>query len=459
MAREEADTLDIPQADIGDAISMLSRIAPPGVAPLAPLAPLAVAQPQAPAPQVGQIVIPQPVNTVQVPPQMLQPQAPQPQAPQAPQPAQPPAQPPARPPVDLSKIADRFSKLPEAPAPAAPASVDTIPEAPAVGPDGKPDAKAAHAYAQLRSTAKRYEKEIVPALEQAKAAETVARQAAEAKVTAILAEKEKLEADKQGLIEKVGRLSLVESPQFQEKYGVRESAIRSKLAAALSSIQRVEPAQAEAMASRLLKASSDPETLGQLIADFHPRAAGAVEFAAQEFAALDQERGQELSNWRQSGLASGVQEAREAVIRSAEDRRKMAVDALEFARAAGNPFMAFDPADAEAATQAAGLGDAFQGFVQTASEEQLVKAAAEGFTAPLLYAQIEQQRTEIEALQSQIQSFRGAFRVPASSFLPSLQPQAPQPAAPAAKSAVDADDPELLLRRRLEGMIPRGPNA
>lgn len=450
MERAEADTLDIPQADIGDAISMLSRIAPPG------LAPLAAAQPQAPTPQVGQIVAPQPANTVQVPPQMLQPQAPQPPAP-LPQPALPAA--PARPQVDLAKIADRFSKPAEASQPVAPASVDLLPEAPTVGADGKPDAKSGHAYAQLRSTAKRYEKEIVPALEQAKAAEAAARQAAEAKVTAILAEKEKLEADKQGLIEKVGRLSLVESPQFQEKYGARESAIKSKLATALSSIQRVEPAQAEAMASRLLKAASDPETLSQLIADFHPRAAGAVEFAAQEFAALDQERGQELSNWRQSGLASGVQEAREAVIRSAEDRRKMAADALDFAKAAGNPFMTFDPADAEAATQAAGLGDAFQGFVQTASEEQLVKAAAEGFTAPLLYAQIEQQRTEIETLQAQIQSFRGAFRVPASSFLPSLRPPAPPPAAPAAKSAVDADDPELLLRTRLEGMIPRGPNA
>lgn len=456
--REEVDTLDIPQADLGSAMAMLSRIAPPGMTPLA------VAQPTGTQTEVRQNVAPQaapPANQTPVPQQMQAPQQqpqPQPQAQPQAQPPPPVAQPPQRPQLDLTKIADRFSKPAEAAAPAAPpASIDALPETPAVGPDGKPDAKSAHAYAQLRSTAKRYEKEIVPALEQAKAAEAAARKVAEDKVAVILAEKEKLEAEKVGLVEQVGRLSLVESPQFQEKYGSRETAIRDKLATALSSIQRVEPAQAEAMAARLLRMSSDPEALGQMIADFHPRAAGAVEFAAQEFAALDQERGQELANWRQSGLASGVQEAREAVIRSAEDRRKMATDALEFARGAGNPFLNHDPMDTEAAAQTTSLSDAFQGFVQTASEDQLVKAAAEGFTAPLLYEQIERQRTEIEALQAQVQSFRGAYRVPASSFLPSWAPPPVQPASPAATPAVDSDDAELLLRNRLTSMIPRGP--
>jgi len=416
---------------------MLSKIPVPGIGP--------AAIPPKPADQL--VSDPSKGSVSGLPPPVVPPQ-PKPDTPPisvaAPQPQT----------LDVSRFSDRYSKSSETPAVAVPPSVDTLPETVPVDASGKPDPKANHAYAQLRASVKRYEKELLPQLEQAKAEEARLRKAAEDRVALILSEKEKLEIEKTGLLEQIGRVSLMESPKFKEKYGNREADIRGKLAKVLVRVQHMEPQQAESAAEKLLKAGSDE--LVRATEDLHPSAVGAVEFATQEWAAVEQERQQEIADWRGSSLASGLQDSRDAVIRSAEDRRRIARAALDFAKAAGNPVFSADAADAEAASKLAAFETAFQSFVQSASEDMLVKAAAEGFTAPFLYARIAEQDTELSDLRSQVQSFRGAYRVPASQWAPAAAPVIPKPA-PAAVPAEAPDSPEALLRRRLEAGVPRPP--
>ena len=65
------------------------------------------------------------------------------------------------------------------------------------------------------------------------------------------------------------------------------------------------------------------------------------------------------------------------------------IRAIAAAKAYGNPvFAATDP---ETQAVAAEISEQFRGFVQGATEAQLVRAAAEGYAAPYLYEVLNQQ--------------------------------------------------------------------
>ena len=77
----------------------------------------------------------------------------------------------------------------------------------------------------------------------------------------------------------------------------------------------------------------------------------------------------------------------------------MSDEAIEAAKAYGNPvYSADDPAVKETADA---LAEEFHGFVQTATEEQLIRAAAEGYSAPYLYEVLNQQQAEIAGFAPQ----------------------------------------------------------
>ena len=363
--------------------------------------------------------------------------APTPPAPPAAAPT-PPAAPP--PPATAATLADRFSKPAETPAPAA-----DIPEEPPVGSDGKPDPRAAHAYAALRSENNKFKREVVPTLE-------ARAKTAEEKAAAILAENMKLKQDLEAREEKIGMLSITESQQFRQKYDARESGIRNDLAESLVKFAHIPAEQAQEKADALLKFADKPQQLESVTADMHPAVAGATILAAQAYARLDQERKLEIANWRQTAAASGITQAREDVVRSAEERMQMAADALEFAKRSGNPELNPDPQDEQAVANAAELETAFQGWVQTASQDALIKASAEGFAAPLLYARIADQSSKIAALSAELNAFKTAGRVPMvpwnmSPAAPSRAPAAPPPnVAPA--SAGGADEMAMEIAER-----------
>lgn len=349
--------------------------------------------------------------------------------------------------VDPTAIAARFTN-PQAPQPPAQAPVEASkPQDPEPDPaqfvtaDGRPD-KQAHAFAKLRYEAKQFERQAADSKRLAdEAAAERTRLATEN--SAIVEAKASAERERDELRERLGKISLSESPQFQEKYGGREATLEARLAKGLTKYAGVtDPAQALAKARDMLRAS--PERLQGLVDDMHPSVQGMALLAASEFAALDEERQQELANWRQTSAALGVQEARAGAVRSIEERRRMADAALTAAATVGNPvFAASDP---EAKAVGDQVAEAFRGFAQTATEEQLMHAAAEGFAAPVLYQTIEDQATQIAELSVRIAAFDRARSVPMSPFH-APPPAVVAPAPPANVVPADQSDPMSFARR------------
>jgi hypothetical protein len=145
-------------------------------------------------------------------------------------------------------------------------------------------------------------------------------------------------------------------------------------------------------------------------------------------AAIDEARNQELANWRQTGAAASVEGARKTAAEAAEARHKLASDAIAAAKAYGNPvFAATDP---ETQAVAAEISEQFRGFVQGATEAQLVRAAAEGYAAPYLYEVLNQQAEEIATLKDQLagharSSMPPVFAASARNAPPPATPKAP----------------------------------
>ncbi len=355
--------------------------------------------------------------------------------------------------VDPAVLASRFTNPQSAVAPPTPAAT-TVPE-PAPDPaqfvtaDGKPD-KQAHAFAKLRYENKQFEQQVVE--NRRKAEEAHAEKARLAAENATIVEaKTTIERERDELRERIGKISLAESPQFQEKYGLKAAELETKLAKALVKFAGItDITQATEKARDMLRAN--PDRLQGLVDNMHPSVQGMAMLAASEFAALDEERQQELSNWRQTSAALGVQEARAGVVRSIEDRRRMADAALAAAVTVGNPV--FTAPDPEAKAVGDKVAEAFRGFAQTATEEQLMHAAAEGFAAPVLYQTIEDQAAKIAELTSRIAAFDRARSVP---LYPFQAPPAPPPAAaPAPSNVVPADQSDpLQFARRAAGSALR----
>jgi hypothetical protein len=341
-----------------------------------------------------------------------------------------------------AQLSERFSKTPQelVKPVAAPPHAEDPPEQLSVDSTGRPDSRAAHAYATLRSENSKFKRDVIPALEAAKAA-------AEKQVAELAETKKQLEAERESLSEKVGQLSITESHEFKEKYDGRASAIHSKLAKALVKYAKITEEQSGGLASGLLEIAGDPEVLAQKTEDMHPAVAGAAILAAQEWSQLDEERKQEVANWRQTGLANVVSGAREAVVKSAEERQRMAEDALTFTRNSGNPLFNPDTANPESVQRAADIAEAFRGFARSASQEDLMKAAADGFAAPLVYEELASERARADELDRQLQGFRRASGVPVVPWARSAAPVAPpvQPSNVAPAQSGD-DDPTTFAK-------------
>jgi hypothetical protein len=182
------------------------------------------------------------------------------------------------------------------------------------------------------------------------------------------------------------------------------------------------------------------------VKDLHPHLQGAVVMAAAEYASIGEQKSLELADWRKTSAALNIESARTDVIRSAEQRRKWADVALDAAKSLGNPV--FTAADQDGMKVATEVADAFRGFVQTATEEQLTRAAAEGFSAPILYDTIASQAQKIQELSDRLAAFDRARSVPMFSFnTPPPAPAAPPPPPPGNVVPVTAStDPAILAR-------------
>ena len=331
----------------------------------------------------------------------------------------PPAETPPPKMFDASAIQNRFTQAPPVPPVKDPAIPDAPPAAQA------PEGKEGYAWAKLRTEVKKFQGDAEKFQSEAAAAREEAKRVAEEKAQ-LAAELESQKQREKELVEKVGRLSLAESPEFQQKYDLRLSEIQTKLSKALVKFTGTDEKDAVEQANQLIMA--DPKKLPDLLSDQNPSVAGMILGLVSEAAAVDEARNQELANWRQTGAAASFDVARKSVVEQAENRRKMSAEAIEAAKALGNPvYAAEDPRVKEIA---ASIEQEFHGFVQTATEEQLIRAASEGYTAPYLYDVLNQQQAEIMELRNQLAGRSRAANPPLFASAPFSAPPPQAPATP-----------------------------
>lgn len=356
--------------------------------------------------------------------------------------APPPPVPPPEPQVVQPKpftpaaISARFTDAP--PAVVTQPAVDAIPETPPGDTSPGSEDKAVYSWARLRTEAKTFQREAQAAKQEAEAARLEAKTARETQAQ-VAAELEQQKLREQELVEKLGRLSLAESPEFQQKYDLRFAEVKTKLGKALVKYAGVSEEDADANAAGLLAA--DPHKLPDMLSDLNPSVAGMVLTMTSEAAAIDEAKRLELANWRQTGAASSVESARRSAADAAESHRRMSDAAIEAARAFGNPvYASTDPAVKEVADE---IANEFHGFVQTATEEQLIRAAAEGYAAPYLYEALNQQQAEIRELRDQLAGRTRAANpplFPSSGYTPPPAPPSTPPNVVAATKPDSAQD-------------------
>jgi len=353
---------------------------------------------------------------------------------------------------DPNTVADRFTK-PVSEITAAPVVAESVPDVP---PDLPPEDAAGHegddkkkfSWAQLRKERNTFEAELRTERQRLADLESEKQRLAEEKA-ALAEETQKYKQEAESLSETVGRLNLAESPQFKQKYDQKAVDIEARLAGHLTRYARVSPEEAEARAREFLTMS--PADLAEATSELNPSVAGVILTLAGDLATLDEARNRELQNWRQTAASLGVQQARENVVQTAERKLALALDALDAAAAAGNPVLNSD--DPEAKEVAASLVEAFKGFAQGATDDQLMRAAAEGFTAPYLYEVLNQQAETIRELQNAIASRNRASAPPLYPASPSAPvPQAPAPASNAVPVRT-ADSPEQFAKDFGEGIV------
>lgn len=368
----------------------------------------------------------------------------------------PPWPPPPSPPpksFEPSAVVARFTAAPPPAAdpvppapPSPPPAEDTgIPAAPPAS-GGKPPTQAElFTWAKLRTEATTYHKKATEAEAAAESARLEAKRLAEEKAQ-IAAEKEASEKRIAELTEKVGRLSLAESPEFQQKYDLRMAELSSELSTALTKFAKVPAESATAEAARLLDA--DPAALADMVSDMNPAVAGMVLAIANKAGGIAASREQELSNWRETVAASGYESARKAVVDSAATRLAYADKAIDLAKAYGNPV--YTSTDPDAKAEADGLVQAFRGFVQTATEEQLVAAAAEGFSASQLYEAFNALVTENTQLRNRIAGHARASMPPMFPMMPSAPVTPPPPPPSNVVPVTPRVTPEDMVRQTFE---------
>ena len=383
---------------------------------------------------------PQPVEQPQVP-SSAEPAAPAP-APEpavapapAPEPVVAPAPAPAPTPkpgvFDPAAIQARFTQNPPPPAP--PPSGDAlaaIPGTPPAAGEAEADPKAHHRWAELRTLAKQYQQEADTRKREAEQAREEARKATEAQAR-LATEIEERRQREDDLVERIGKLSLAESPEFQSKYGLRVEEIKTRMAQALVKFAGVQEQDAKASADRILAAN--PSDLPDMLSDLAPTVAGTVMAYVNNAAAIMEERDQELANWRSTGAAAQHEEARRSVAERTAERRAWADQAVEAAAAYGSPV--YGATDPEAREEAGRISEAFKGFAQTATEEQLIRAAAEGFAAVKVYGLVESLSAEVNELRTQL---AGRVRAGNPPVFPTAGSPVPTPPPPPPANVVAA---------------------
>lgn len=368
--------------------------------------------------------------------------APQPAQPveaPAPQPVVQPVTPPVAEPAPPADLRSRFSTTATPPAdPLAPVPPPVVPETPPGLDPTKPESKQqVFTWGKLRSEHDQFRKEAAELRQQMVTVAEEKRKLAEDKAL-VEAERQKAVVERDTYAEKLGKVSLAESPEFQSRYDEKVNVVQQKLAADLLKYTGVKEDEVMQEAYNLLNA--DPKQLTEAFKD-NPQMLGRVMTRVEEAAGLLQQRDVELANWRDTSASLGIKSAQEQVLRSTEARRQWADLAIDIAKQSGHPI--FSAVEGDWKKVADEVSQAAHGFVQTATEEELTRAAVEGFANPYLYNAFNQVVEENRQLRDRLE---GGYRMATPPLFPypGEQPRAPGPA-PLPPNVTEVKRPENPL--------------
>jgi len=440
-----ASPLEIPAAPVNVGPTAIPSAPPNAAAPVIPPSP----EPRAFTPGVVPANI-DPSN----PPPLAPPVAPAapvaPVAPVAPPPLAPVA--PAAPRMSPADVANRFKPVDENASPDitvpdfSTADLEDIPSELPTGPDVKE--KTGFAFATLRNKVKAA-KELMG---QAKTTiESFQTQAAtfEAEKTTLVSTSEEQVTKIAELTDRIGKLSLAESPDFQKKYDVQISGLEQKLVQTIAQYTPLEGDGALQEAKRLLLMS--PEDLVNATEDYNPLVSATANLIGSDLARIREAKDQELANWKQSSLANQIQGARQDVVAITEQRGEFAKLGLEAAIANGSPV--YTSNDPEAQTFVRQLKDAFVGFAKSATEPDIIAAAAEGFSAPFLIEALNERDATIIQLQEQLGLRRNAALPQMHAAPPSVAPPLPQAAQPGVVLATSGVSATEMAKGSTAGLL------
>jgi len=334
--------------------------------------------------------------------------------------------------VKAPEVADMMNRYRgEVNPPAAPMAIPDLPpesqipetlETSASDPEGQ--SKAAHAFAQLRTE----NKDLRGIATSAKTA--LAEK--EAAIAALAAEKAEYETKVKELTEqnkdvseRIGQISLAESPEFKTKFDGRVAALENKLAKSLAPYVPLEGEQLLQESRKMLKMNSTELTA--YLEETNPMVGATVQLIRNEVVEIEASRDQALKDWRSTAAALDLNTIRQSAVEVAEQRKTYAADGVTRAKAMGNPI--YNATDPEARVVVEGLTKAFSGFVASCTDAELTAAAAEGFTVPWLVNALEERDLQIATLSNQLESRRRAGLPPMSAapaYVPPVQP-APAP--------------------------------
>lgn len=386
----------------------------------------AASSPAAPVPPAGDTheaappAIPSPAPAPEAVP------APAPEA--APAPAPAPVPPPLDPLVQGALSAFNADLVPpppaEPPAPEpAPEPEMTPEEQEAIEEEARRNPQAGHVFARLRAEVKEARRRVEDAeraraefqAQQEKLGEERARFAKE------LEEKDRAVADLQ---ERLGRVNLEASPKFQQKYDLRIQESVGRLANNLVKWGKVEQDKASQLATRLVRAT--PDQLDAELSKVSPAIAGMVMSAWQDVQGISTERQAALQEWKKSMAALKIEETQNMTQEAIRQRQTLAEKSVEDAAGSGC-FVYRDIGTPESKAASKQYRDAFAGFVQNATQSELVRKAADGFAAPTLYQVIKLQADRIKQLEAGAVSRRAVSELPVGAYDPAVTPGSVQP--------------------------------
>lgn len=384
----------------------------------------AAPSPAAPVPPAG--------DTHEAAPPAIPSPAAAPEAVPAPAPEAAPAPAPVPPPLDplVQGALSAFNADLVPPPPAEPPAPESAPEPEmtpeeqeAIEEEARRNPQAGHVFARLRAEVKEARRRAEDAeraraefqAQQEKLGEERARFAKE------LEEKDRAVADMQ---ERLGRVNLEASPKFQQKYDLRIQESVGRLANNLVKWGKVEQDKASQLATRLVRAT--PDQLDAELSKVSPAIAGMVMSAWQDVQGISTERQAALHEWKKSMAALKIEETQNMTQEAIRQRQTLAEKSVEEAAGSGC-FVYRDIGTPESKAASKQYRDAFAGFVQNATQSELVRKAADGFAAPTLYQVIKLQADRIKQLEAGAVSRRAVSELPVGSYDPAATPGSMQP--------------------------------